>query len=56
MNPWIMNILLATCLYGVLNFLFKMVAEKKVDSDSLVNVVGGTDKQDNLSSNGTEFK
>ena len=40
MEPWILSTLLATLLYGALNFLFKVAAERGHDADSLVNVVG----------------
>lgn len=40
MEPWILFTLLATLLYGALNFLFKVAAERGHDADSLVNLVG----------------
>jgi drug/metabolite transporter (DMT)-like permease len=42
MDPWIIYTLLATLLYGVLNFLFKAAAERGHDPDGLVNIVGLT--------------
>ena len=40
MEPWVIYTLSATLLYGALNFLFKMAAERGHDTDGLVSVVG----------------
>ena len=42
MEPWILATLVATLLYGLLNFLFKVAAERGHDSDQLVSHVGLT--------------
>ena len=40
MEPWVVYTVGATVLYGVLNFLFKMAAERGHDTDGLVSVMG----------------
>lgn len=40
MEIWIVYTLMATLLYGILNFLFKAAAERGHDADGLVNIVG----------------
>ena len=40
MEPWVIYTLSATLLYGALNFLFKMAAERGHDTDGLVSFVG----------------
>lgn len=40
MEIWIVYTLVATLLYGILNFLFKAAAERGHDADGLVNIVG----------------
>ncbi|MGD9781739.1 MAG: EamA family transporter [Kiritimatiellia bacterium] len=40
MEPWVVYTVCATVLYGGLNFLFKVAAERGHDTDGLVNVVG----------------
>lgn len=42
MESWFIYTLLATLLYGVLNFLYKAAAERGHDADGLVNIVGLT--------------
>ena len=40
MEIWIVYTLVATLLYGILNFLFKAAAERGHDADGLVTIVG----------------
>lgn len=40
MEPWAVYTIGATVLYGLLNFLYKMAAERGHDTDGLVSVVG----------------
>jgi len=42
MEFWMMNTLAATVIYGMLNFVFKMAAEKGYEADRVVNIVGLT--------------
>ena len=42
MDSWMISILFATILYGILNFLFKIAAEKEYNGDCLVSIVGAT--------------
>lgn len=42
METWVYLTLLATLIYGVMNFLFKAAAERNLDADLVVSVTGGT--------------
>ena len=40
MEPWLVSTLIATALYGAMNFLFKVAAERKHDANGLLVFVG----------------